>query len=291
MRQETSRPDFAFLALAKDCVATIPHFLGLLRTLRRAGSSVVAFVGENGSRDGTQALLRQAQADGELTLVPTAFMADEPERLRRMALGRERLKNELEASGLEPRFVCVLDIDNVIAAPPTVPALLAAAAKLDRPGIFGVSASSRPHYYDLLAFEDEQRSFANLLDELASSRTGIIRYYRFFRSRIYPHQRALTSSREIACASTFNGLCLYRAELYRLGSYRQAGPAICEHLVFNRRLAALTGGTMLIDPGLVLRTPLDHAEQSFLPFAWRRSRKLATLALSRFVRPSSLIAK
>lgn len=277
-----ARPDFAFLALAKDCAPTIPHFLELLQALRLSGSSVTAFVGENGSRDGTQTLLEQAQMRGEIILVPTAFMASEPERLKRMALGRERLKSELEASGLEPRFVCVLDIDNVIAVPPSVPALLAAAAKLDRPGVFGVSASSRPHYYDLLAYEDEQRSFATLLDELAISRSGIVKYYRFFCSRIYPHQRALTSDREIACASTFNGLCLYRAGTYRLGSYRQVGAGLCEHLVFNRRLAALTGGTMLIDPDLVLRTPRDHAAQSFLPFAWQRFRKL--ISQSRYPR-------
>ncbi|HEV7326045.1 MAG TPA: glycosyltransferase family 2 protein [Bosea sp. (in: a-proteobacteria)] len=288
MRPEApARPDFAFLALARDCAGTIPRFLELLGTLRRSGLHVVAFVGENGSRDGTLPLLQRAEARGEIILVPTAFMADEPERLRRMAMGRERLKSELESSGISPRFVCVLDIDNVIAAPPTVPALLAATSKLERPQIFGVSASSRPHYYDLLAFEDEQRSFVTLLDELAKSRTGIVRYYRFFRSRIYPHQRALTSDREIACASTFNGLCLYKGDDYRLGSYIEAGRALCEHLVFNRRLAARTGGAMLIDPGLVLRTPADHAEQSFLPFAWRRLRKLLALSLpTRARRPS-----
>jgi hypothetical protein len=287
---DIARPDFAFLALARDCAGTVPRFLELLETLRRSGSRVVAFVGENGSRDETRTLLQRAEARGEIILVPTAFMAAEPERLRRMALGRERLKHELESSGISSRFVCVLDIDNVIATPPPVPALLAAASKLDRPGIFGVSASSRPHYYDLLAFEDQQRSFTTLLDDLAKSRTDIVAYYRFFRSRIYPHQRALTSDREIACASTFNGLCLYRADSYRLGSYLQAGPALCEHLVFNRRLAALTGGLMLIDPGLLLRTPADHAERDFLPFAWRRLRKLAAHPLSRLHRPT-LLAK
>ncbi|AZO77579.1 MULTISPECIES: hypothetical protein [unclassified Bosea (in: a-proteobacteria)] len=198
-----------------------------------------------------------------------------------MALGRERLKNELEASGLQPRFVCVLDIDNVIARPPLPHALLAAAAKLDRPRIFGVSATSLPHYYDLLVFEDEHRSFETLLDDLARNRIDIFKYYRLFRSRIYPHQRALTDDREIVCASTFNGLCLYRADTYRLSSYLQADPDICEHLVFNRRLAAQTGGTMIIDPGLVLRTPTDHAQRSFLPFAWRRLRKLVALPLHR----------
>lgn len=278
---EAMHRDFVFLALAKDCATTIPRFLELLGTLRRNGVSVAAFVGENGSQDGTRLLLQRAEGRGEIILVPTPFMANEPERLRRMALGRQRLKNELEASGIEPRFVCVLDIDNVIARPPSIAALLEAASKLDRQGVFGVSATSRPHYYDLLAFQDEHRSFDTLLDDLAKSRVDIFEYYRFFRSRIYPHQQALTTNREITCASSFNGLCLYRAETYRLGNYLQAGPSICEHLVFNRRLATLTGGAMLIDPGLVLRTPMDHAQQSFLPFAWRRLRKLVALPLHR----------
>ncbi|POR47563.1 glycosyl transferase family 2 [Bosea psychrotolerans] len=273
------RPDVVFLSLARNCAATIPSFLGLLAALRAEGLTVVAFVGENGSRDGTRELLQREDANGRIVLVPTPFMAEEPDRLKRMALGRERLKNEFEAAGLEPRFVCVLDIDNVIASPPSIAVLLAAAAKLERPGIFGVSATSRPHYYDLLAFQDDLRSFETLLEELAGSRSNIFAYYRFFCSRIYPHQQALTDDREIECASTFNGLCLYRTDAYRLGSYLQPGPSICEHLVFNRRLAERTGARMLIDPGLILNTPIDHSQQSFLPFAWRRLRKLVALSL------------
>jgi hypothetical protein len=272
------RCDFVFLALARNCAETIPRFLDLLEALRSEGLSVAAFVGENGSRDGTRALLQRAEADGQLVLVPTPFMADEPDRLKRMALGRERIKTEYEASNLKPDVVCVLDIDNVIARPPSVAALLKAASKLDRPGVFGVSATSRPHYYDLLAFQDECRSFDTLLDDLAESRGNIFSYYRFFCSRIYPHQRALTVDREIACSSTFNGLCLYRAPVYRLGSYLGDGPSICEHLTLNRRLAGMTGGKMLIDPGLILPTPIDHSEQSFLPFVWRRLRKLIASA-------------
>lgn len=287
---DTLQRDFVFLALAKDCAATVPRFLDLLGSLRRSGLSVAAFIGENGSRDGTDALLRSAAARGEIILVSTAFMAEEPGRLRRMALGRERLKQEFEASGIESRYVCVVDVDNAIAKPPAVPDLLAAAAKLERDGVFGVSATSRPHYYDLLAFQDDRRSFETLLDDLAKSRGDIVSYYRFFRSRIYPHQRALTAEREIACASAFNGLCLYRADIYRLGSYLGAGGDICEHLVFNRRLAASTGGIMLIDPGLVLLTPADHAEQSFLPFAWRRLRKLVALVRRRRIRRSHSLA-
>jgi hypothetical protein len=284
--QTAARCDFAFLALAKDCEGTMPRFLALLAALRAEGLSVAAFVGENGSRDGTRALLEQAAAAGQLVLVPTPFMADVPDRLKRMAAGRERLKLELEASGLAPHIVCVLDIDNVLARPPSTAAIVEAAAKLGRPGLFGVSATSRPHYYDLLAFEDDERSFETLLDDLARSRGNILRYYRFFRSRIYPHQQALTQDREIVCSSAFNGLCLYRGDVYRRGTYLRQGPSVCEHLAFHRGLAGMTGASMLVDPGLVLATPADHSRQSFLPFTWRRLRKLLVFRWVRVAVPS-----
>lgn len=86
--------------------------------------------------------------------------------------------------------------------------------------------------------------------------------------------RTNARSAKAARSSTFDSLCLYRAGAYRLGSYLRTGPSLCEHLVLNRRLADLTGAKMLIDPGLVLRTPIDHSEQSFQPFAWRQLRKL-----------------
>lgn len=269
--------DFVFLSLARNCAPTIPRFLELLDALQAEGLAATAIIGENGSSDGTGALLKDAERSGRIMLVPTDFMAAEPERLRRMALGRERLRTTLLDSGIQARFVCVLDLDNVLTQPPSVAALLSAAAKLERADVFAVSATSRPHYYDLLAFQDEGRSFDTLLDELSAKRGNIFGYYGVFRRRIYPHQRALTSDGEITCASAFNGLCLYEAATYGAGSYLQDGPRTCEHIVFNRRLAAATGTRMLIDPGLVLATPDDHRAESFAPFAWRRLKKLAAL--------------
>lgn len=267
------KTDFAFLCLAKNCEETVPRFLALLDAVRAKGLQVTAIVGENGSRDGTERLLRLAESRGQLSLISTAFMAEEPDRLRRMGLGRERLKAELDAIGLDPRFVCVVDIDNVIREPPSVAVLLAAASKLDRKGIFGVSATSAPHYYDLLAFENSNLCFERLLDELAKRRWNIFAYYRFFKKRIYPHQRTLTSKDEIECSSAFNGLCIYRGDTYWLGSYLHGGSSMCEHLIFNRGVGRVTGAKMLIDPDLVVPTPGDHRQQMFLPFAWQRLKK------------------
>lgn len=276
---ETYGPDIAVLALARNCAATLPPFLRFLAGLRAAGLDCRAWIGENDSRDGTGALLWAAQARGELTHVPTGFMSATCGRLARMALGREHLKRVLDGQGAPPRFVCVVDIDNVMARPPAPEAVLAALEKLERPGLFAVSAVSHPHYYDLLAYEDEAVSYEHLLDDIARHRRGALGYYRFFSGTIYPAQSALTQPRETTCRSAFNGLTLYRGADYRLGSYLDAAYARCEHLTFNRRVAAATGRRMLVDPGLVLRTPGDHAQRGFFSFYASRVRKAAAARL------------
>jgi hypothetical protein len=167
---DAERPDIVVLALARNCAATLPAFLRFLTSLRDAGLDCRALVGENDSRDGTGALLWAAQARGELSHVPTAFMADIRGRLARMARGREHLKRVLDGQGPAPAYVCVADIDNVMARPPEAGAVLAALAKLERPGLFAVSAASQPHYYDLLAYEDEAVSYEYLLDDIARHR-------------------------------------------------------------------------------------------------------------------------
>lgn len=268
--------DVAFLALAKDCRDTLPHFVDFIRALRRSGMRCVAFVGENGSTDGSAEFLAAVERAGELVVVATPMMSATPDRLQRMALGREHLKNALAGSGIDVAYVCVADTDNVMRRPPSVDAFRQALAKLQRPELFGVSATSHPHYYDLLAYEDDGLSFEHLAVEIKAHQTNLLAYYRFFTEAIYPHQRALTSDRERLCRSAFNGMCVYAARDYHLGSYLATGDDGVhrpEHVVFNRALAAATGRKMLVDPGLVLETPDDHRQKRLAAFAWQRLRK------------------
>ena len=68
--------------------------------------------------------------------------------------------------------------------------------------------------------------------------------------------------------SAFNGLCLYRHEDYSRGSYTAGSDfRVCEHLTFNRSIAAATGRAMVIDPTLAVRTPVEHGRRS-LPMFW-----------------------
>lgn len=262
--------DIAFLCLARNCAGTLPAFLGMLAALRASGLRCAAFVGENGSHDGTAALLEAAAGRGELTLVPTPFMGAIAGRLERMAAGRQHLKDVLAGSGLEPRLVCVTDLDNVLSRPPTPADFRRAAAKLDRYEAFAVAATSRPWYYDLLAYDDGTDSFDYLLDEIAAQKANPLQYFSFFQQRIFPHRRRLSVDRDILCISAFNGLCLYRGEAFELGSYRDAEYRRCEHLTFNRRIAGALGARMVIDKDLVLATPDDHTVEPFLPFVWNR---------------------
>ena len=276
--------DIAFLALAKNCRETLPNFLGFIAALRRSGMRCIAFVGENGSTDGSRELLATAERLGELVIVSTTVMAGIPDRLHRMAIGRELLKSALMEARVEVENVCIADVDNIMSRPPTVDSFRGAVAKLQLPQFFGVSATSRPHYYDLLAYEDCHLSFEHLLEEIKAYQTDILSYHRFFTKVIYPFQRKLTSQHERVCVSAFNGMCVYAARDYVLSSYLAIidnGVYAPEHLVFNRRLRAETGRNMLIDPNLVLLTPDDHRQKHLVAFAWDRVKKATQATLWR----------
>ena len=272
--------DVVFLALAKNCRRSLPQFVQMVRDLRASGLTCEIVVGENGSTDGTREFLSAVQRQGEATLVSTGSMAGVTDRLRRMAIGREFIKQHFAGLGIVSQFVCVVDLDDVMRRHPSVSAFRRALATLTaRRDLFAISATSSPHYYDLLAYEDDESCFEFLLENLRAHRTSLGTYYRFFVREIYPHQRRLSLEGEHLCRSAFNGMCLYRASDYFANSYLDdnAGASRCEHLIFNRRLAATTGGRVMIAPDMIVSTPSDHRQRSLLPFAWRRIKKAMTL--------------
>lgn len=274
--------DLIFLCLARDCARTIPAFLAFASQIRALGRTVSVVIGENGSSDGTGELLKRAAAAGEIMFVDTSAMAGHAHRLERMAHGREMLKERL--AHIPPaRLVCVADVDAVMAAPPDATAFLAAAEDLlgdDR--LFAAAATSEPYYYDLLALDADGESFDDLQDRIYAARTSLLRYYRFFRENIYPVQKRLSQKLPKRCISAFNGLCVYKYEDYIASSYlSDHAQKACEHLVFNRRIAARTGGSIRIDRRIVLRTPLEHSPQSLPFFAWTRLAKVAKARLGR----------
>jgi hypothetical protein len=265
-----------FLCLARDCEDTIPLFIAYLKSLESCGFSCIAIIGENGSSDKTRDLIEQA-AGPQISLLDTAFMAGCKSRLIRMAKGRQALLDVARARGIGNDYVCVMDLDNVMAMPPAPAAVRAAIRRLQTDTtLFAIGATSFPVYYDVLSLRVEGLEFlSNLYKETTDAKKRPFSYYRFHQERIYKYQRLMTSATPVFCASSFNGFCLYNAADFSTGSYRARDEAeVCEHVNFNLSIAAITGKKMMIAPGLVIHAPKDHIPVSFLRFCsdriWER---------------------
>lgn len=271
--------DVVFLALARDCAETLPGLISFLQSLRQTGMRCCAVIGENGSQDGTRRLLEAAAETGLVRVADTAFMSSVPTRVERMALGRNFLADQVRALP-GAAAVCVVDVDEPFSTHLDPRLFRSALDRVQSDGVFAVAATSRPTYYDVLAFEDDTRSYAFLeerIQELQRTPLRFCRYYRLFRDVMYPAQEELTSKEDIFCVSAFNGLCLYTRETYLLGSYLppDAQTWICEHVTFHRSLARATGRSMVIDPRLVLPMPAEHGRRTFFGFVVQRLRKAA----------------
>ncbi|TSE14725.1 glycosyltransferase family 2 protein [Arthrobacter sp. KBS0703] len=280
--------DVVFLALARDCASTIPGVLHGLDELRKNGLRACLIVGENGSRDNSRELLENAvTSTGMVQLVDTSFMSDAEGRLERMAIGRQFLADQAKELPGSVRTICVLDMDEPFLERLDIALFRASLSRLDSDDtIFALAATSRPSYYDLLAFEDETRSFAGLDKRIERLQSNPVAYYRLFRDFIYPEQQRLTTASDIACLSAFNGMCLYKADLYGQGSYvpSVSGPWVCEHVTFNRSMASATGRWMVIHGALVLPQPPEHGRRTLPGFAWQRVRKLPRLLSAKLQR-------
>lgn len=276
--------DVVFLALARDCADTIPAALRALDDLRDAGLRVHAIVGENGSRDTTRALLQEASARGSLAVVDTSFIAKEPSRLHRMALGRQAVADAFRELPGSARAVGVVDLDEPFLTSLDATQLRSRLDRLETESdLFALAATTRPSYYDLLAYEDEANSFGDLDQKIGQLERHPVQYYRLFRDVIYPEQRRLTSDADIRCLSAFNGLCLYPAAAYAMGTYlpAEANGWPCEHITFNRSVASATGRQMLIDGRLVLPMPAQHGHRALPGFVWQRVRKIPAKIITR----------
>lgn len=273
------------LALARNCEPHLPRFAGFIDLLQSQGYAVQAIVGEDGSTDGTRRALTELSQKRPITVEDTSFIQRFGGRLNRLAQGRERLR--IIARALEPRpdIVAVLDVDDVIEAPISAAALKSELVGLrDDPRTFGASATSDPHYYDVLAFADEELDPADLEARIADAKHNPLTYYGFLARNIYDVQDRIAHTKRDAI-SAFNGLAFYKAAPYFESSYLGTGTGrLSEHVVLNRGIAARTGARMRISSTIVMKTPDDHRRRGVVGFWWYRARKYAGRLLKRATR-------
>jgi len=257
-----------FLCLARDCAGTIPGFFAYLERLEAHGFSCTAIIGENGSSDRTRALIEEA-AGRRIALLDTSMMKTGSNRLSRMAIGRQALLDAAEARGVSQDYICVMDLDNVMVAPPD-PAAVRSAVELLRAdsGLFAIGATSVPVYYDLLSLRVEGFEFlTNLNSQISKAKKNPLSYFSFHENHIYKNQRVITDRIPVLCHSSFNGFCIYNSSDYRLGSYRSRDEAdVCEHVSLNLSIGSVMGKRMLISSDVVLQAPADHVPVGFFRF-------------------------
>lgn len=281
---EQKQPSILFLALARDCEASLPTFFSHLATLRRQGLSCNAIIGENGSRDRTRKLIEQTSTE-RIALLDTSFVETENSRAVRIAMGRQALFDAAIESRADQDYICVVDLDEIILEPPKPETVMKVIRHLRAHDcLFAIGATSVPVYYDLISLQAPGHDYSTLRAEIRAAKRRPLSYYQFFRDRIYSNQRLLTRQDSIVCTSSFNGCCIYNASDYWLGNYRAWNEAdVCEHLTFNLSIAQATGKHMLIMPELTVQAPTEHTPVDFGRF-WRNRLKRGVLTFRTGIR-------
>ncbi len=232
-----SKIDIAFLGLAQNCEKHLPKFFSVIKEISQK-KKIEVFIGENGSDDFTFGVIQKNIADNNknINFIDTTFIEEFDDRIKRLALARQTLKNILIQSNLKPKFVCVVDLDDVLNHNFNSNMIENLIVLLDekKDQYFGISVNSKPYYYDILNFESDE--FPNrYMKKLQNNKS--IKSYNDRRNFIYKVQHLLTKKKFFDCISGFNGLCIYRYEEYIKSDYvENAKDQTPEHLFFNRYL-------------------------------------------------------
>ncbi len=192
-----------------------------------------------------------------------------------MAFGRDIMRSAWNKSRQGDAFVCVLDLDNVLPDNAKRIDLRGAVDCLGGDaGLAGISASSRPFYYDLLALRIPGKFNYDVGPTLAFAHRDPMFHYLVHKRLIYPVQRTVTTQLPLRTVSSFNGMCLYRASDYAAASYtRLSSIDECEHVDFHRQLC-LNGRHILAGGWFDLDMPAEHGPRRLAGFVGQRLAKL-----------------
>ena len=257
MLQNQIQVDIAFLGLAQNCSKYLPKFFDVIKDISLS-KNVEVLIGENGSDDYTfEVIQKNIDVNNKITFVDTTFIEQFPDRIKRLALARQKLKNYLINRNINPKFVCVVDLDDVLNENFNSDLIndLSIILEKNDDKYFGVSLSSKPYYYDILNFESDE--FPNKgLKQLQNNRS--IKSYNTRKKYIYDVQKSLTKKNSFECISGFNGLCLYTYKDFIQSDYFEDNEdPTPEHLYLNRKLCVKTGKKILVTENL-LRMPKEH---------------------------------
>ena len=249
--------DIIFLGLAQNCGKYLPRFFNTIDKISNR-KKVKVFIGENGSNDFTFDVVQKKIISNNIyEFVDTTFIEKFSDRIKRLALARQHLKDNLIKLNIKSKYICVIDLDDVINDVFNTELLdnLINILNLNQNKYFGISLSSKPYYYDILNFESDE--FPNRdIKKLQNNKS--IKSYKDRKKFIYNVQRSITAKKNFDCISGFNGLCLYNYDEYITSNYLEdAEDQTPEHLLFNRFLYNNSGKKILVTENF-FKMPDEH---------------------------------
>tara|TARA_B100000787_G_scaffold168896_1_gene158654 strand:+ start:3477 stop:4328 length:852 start_codon:yes stop_codon:yes gene_type:complete len=257
MDQSSTQTHIVFLGLAQNCEKHLPKFFHVIREISKK-KNIKVFIGENGSQDFTfDVIQKNITLNDKINFIDTTFIEEFSDRIKRLALARQKLKSHLLQEKINPKFVCVVDLDDVLNKNFNIELIenLEKILEENKNKYFGISLNSEPYYYDILNFESDEFP-NNDVKQLQNNRS--IKSYNDRKKYIYNVQKSLTLKRKFDCISGFNGLCLYLYDDFIKSDYleEKANPTP-EHLYLNRKLCKITGKRILVTENM-LQMPLEH---------------------------------
>lgn len=255
--------DLIFFGLGQDCQPYISFFLAEAKKISQNYKTKL-IIGENGSTDHTfseiqKELLNQDQPL-DLDLVDTTFVEKYSDRVVRLSKARQKLLDHIKKKNIQAKYICVIDLDNVLdqsLIEENIKKMILILEK-KKNKYFAVSAKSKPYYYDILNFENQENLNIDILELMNDKK--ISSYFKR-RKKIYSLQDKLTRLGNIESISSFNGMCLYFFNEYIKSTYYcldSAGKIIPEHLNLNRIIGRNTGKKILISKDILLSMPAEH---------------------------------
>lgn len=257
MQNTNNNYDIIFLGLAQNCEKYLPFFFRKIDEISKK-KNIKIFIGENGSNDYTFDMIQKKISTSNIyDFVDTTFIENYEDRIKRLALARQSLKENFLSLNIKSKFVCVIDLDDVINDFFSLDLINNLISKLEeeQDKYFGVSVSSKPYYYDILNFESVE--FPNsCIKQLQNNKS--INSYNQRKQSIYKVQKLLSKKKNFECISGFNGLCLYFFKDYIKSDYVEDDKdQTPEHLLFNRFLNKTLKKKILVTDNF-FRMPNEH---------------------------------
>ena len=261
--------DIIFLCLAKNVEGTIHNLFNFQKQIKNNNISALILIGENDSSDNTVSIVEKfakKNNDNDIVLIKTDHINIYKNRIERLTHGRNYLKTYVMERNIKSTYISIVDVDNVLETEPDIETFKKILKILieKKNELFGISAKSKPFYYDMLNLFITDFYEKDVLK--IQNNKNILKSYFLRKKNIYNFQNKITNiKKDIKAVSAHNGFCVYLYDDYMLGNYldkksniRGKDSIIPEHIIINKSIHKKTGKNMLISKDFFVKTPNEH---------------------------------